>query len=354
LRQNEKGRIFTMKKKVLAAALAGVMVLAMAAGCAKPKVTLGQYKGLELTDISAKEVEDEMAAILESHATLVEVDRAAVEGDTVNINYVGTLDGVAFEGGTDDSEEGTDLELGSNSFIDGFEEGLIGATAGQKLDLNLTFPDPYENNPDLAGKAVVFSVTVNKVQETQIPELTDAFVVENYPQYGSTTEELTKALHDEMQKDTFYNQITKLIMESSTVEKMPADEIAEEALLMVRQYTSYAEYYASMYGIDTEMALYYFMGFESTEALQQYAQEYATSVIKNELILREIAKIEGIELTKDIYAEKAAEYAKSYGYETVEEFEEVYKKEEIETVILMNLVMDFIIDEATIIAPTEE
>ena len=340
-----------MKKRILAAVIAGLMVVSMAAGCAKPKVTLGQYKGLEVTDVSQAELEAEMKGILESHATLVAVDRAAAEGDTVNIDYIGTLDGVEFEGGM---AQGADLELGSGSFIDGFEDGLIGVAAGQTVELDLTFPDPYTNNPDLAGKAVVFTVTVNDVKELVTPEWTDEFATENYSELATTAEELKQVLLEEMQTDTFYTQITEAIMGNSTVENIPADDVAERTLKLVQQYTNYAETYASMYGVDAETMLYYMWGFESTAALQEYAQEYATEVVKNELILEEIAKVEGIEVSKELYDEKVAEYAEYYGYETVEEFEKDNGKDEIELSILVELVMEFLVDEATVVEPKTE
>lgn len=344
-----------MKKRILAAVIAGLMVVSMAAGCAKPKVTLGQYKGLEVTDVSQAELETRMQEILEEHAEWVAVLREAVEGDTVNINYEGKLDGVAFEGGTDASEEGTDLVLGSGSFIDGFEEGLIGTVAGQTLDLNLTFPDPYTKNPDLAGKAVVFTVTVNKVKELQTPEWTDEFAAENYAEVASTAEELKQALLENMQMDSFYSQITEDLMKNCTVDKIPTDDVAERALALVNEYTSYAQMYASMYGVDVATMLAY-LGFQSTAQLQQYAQEYATEVVKNEWILKEIAKVEGITVSDELYAEEVVEYAEYYGYDDVKEFEKDNKKENIEFSILAELVMEFLVDEAVVVAPkaTEE
>lgn len=340
-----------MKKRILAAVIAGLMVVSMAAGCAKPKVTLGQYKGLEVTDVSQAELEAEMKGILESHAELVAVDRPAAEGDTVNIDYVGKLDGVAFEGGT---AEDADLELGSNSFIDGFEDGLIGATKGQTLDLNLTFPDPYTNNPDLAGKAVVFTVTVNEVKETQIPEWTDEFAKENYEELASTAEELKQVLLEEMQMDAFYTQLTEKIMANCTVENVPADDVADRALAFVNRYTTYAQTYASMYGVDAQTILYYMYGFESTEALQKYAQEYAAELVKNELVLKEIANVENITVSDELYKQEVAEYAEYYGYDSVEEFEKDNKKADIEFSILAELVMEFLVDEAVIVPAKTE
>ena len=141
------------------------------------QVELGQYKGVEIEKadrtVTDEEVQDAVTSRLEANPDLVEVDRPAQNGDTVNIDFVGLHDGVAFDGGT---AEGYDLVLGSGSFIDGFEDGLVGAVKGQELSLELTFPDPYQNNPDLAGEDVVFDVTVNRVEESHTPELNDAFV----------------------------------------------------------------------------------------------------------------------------------------------------------------------------------
>ncbi len=341
-----------MKKKFLAAVLAGIMVIATAAGCGNPKVTLGQYKGLELTDITQEELEEEMAAVLESYAELVEVDRASKEGDTVNIDYVGKLDDVAFDGGSD---EDYDLELGSDSFIDGFEDGLIGLTAGTTVDLNLTFPEPYENNPDLAGKEVVFTVTVNAVKEEQVPELTDEFVQEKLSDFGSTVEEIWQVLKEEMQYETFYSQINTALLESCTVKNMDDDEIIINAQSVVEQYTQMATYYGYYYSLTAEQALYYFWGFESTEALQNWAKEYCTKSMKWQLILQEIAKTEGIEITDEIYEEKIADMAKEYDYEDdVDGFVEKYTKEKITQQMLIDEVIDFIIDEATVVEPKSE
>lgn len=339
-----------MKKKIMATLLAGVMVLAV--GCSSKSgsgnVTLGEYKGLTLTSVSQATVDEEINTILKSYAELVTVDRAAVEGDTVNINFVGTLDGVAFEGGTNDSEEGANLELGSNSFIDGFEDGLIGAVAGEERVLNLTFPDPYELNKEMSGKDVVFTVTVNSVQELVVPELTDEFIAENAEGYANV-EEYVEGLRDALNESSYFEQITELIMASSEVTEYPEDEVAAEKQAMIDYYNSYAEYYASYFGFDTETALAYFFNIESTEALETYAEEYAYQITKNKMILQEIAAIEEIQVTEADYNTQGLEYAISYGYEDLATFETDYGKEEIESVILLDMVMDFILEQAVIV-----
>lgn len=331
-----------MKKKFMALLLAGMMVLT--AGCGKEgKVTVGEYKGLALTSISQATLDEEVAAMLDYHAELVEVQRAAVEGDTVNIDYVGTKDEVAFEGGT---AEGYDLVLGSGSFIEGFEDGLIGVAAGDVRDLNLTFPENY-TNADLAGQAVVFHVTVNAVKEEVIPELTDAFVAENFEEY-TTVAEYTEALREALNLETYYDQATDLIMASSEVEKYDEEKVEKEKQALIEEYTNFASYYGSMYGFDAETAIQYILGFESIEAFEEEMGNYAYDIVKNEMIIKEIAAMEGIELTEELYNEKVTEYAANYGYEDVASFVENYGEDVVRKSLLAELVMEFIIDNAVI------
>jgi len=334
-----------MKKKFMAALLAGMMVLA--AGCgSKGKITIGEYKGLAVTSVSQADVDAEIKSMLEGMTELVEVDRAAEEGDTVNINYVGLLNGEAFEGGTDDSEEGFDLELGSNRFIAGFEEGLIGAVAGEKRDLNLTFPENY-TTPDLAGKAVVFQVTVNTVKEKHVPEFTDEFIAEKVPEYP-TVEKYTEALRENMNQTAYYTQITEQLMASSEVKKYNEAEVLLRKEKLIAEYTGYVEYYASYYGMDSETVLKYILGFESMDALEEEMGEYAYEVEKNAMIIAEIAKLEGIKVSDEDYNSGVAELAEYYGYSDVAEFEAVNGKEDIEESILSELVMEFLVENAVI------
>lgn len=168
-------------------------------GAAEDSVTLGEYKGVAYTpasvEITDEQVDKEVQKLADSN--LVEVDRPAAEGDTVNIDYVGKKDGVAFDGGT---ASGYDLKLGSNTFIDGFEDGLIGAVKGQKLDLDLTFPEGYPSE-DLAGQAVVFEVTVNAVKTPS--ELNDDLVMANTDY--KTLEEYREATRNDLEKQAADN-----------------------------------------------------------------------------------------------------------------------------------------------------
>lgn len=167
-------------------------------------IDIGEYSSIELDmypDVTDEDIENEINTLLLSMGETVEVtDRAAEEGDTLDIDFVGTVDGEEFEGG---SYSGYSLTLGSGTFIDGFEEGLIGAETGQTVTLNLQFPDPYRNNPDLAGKDVVFTVTVNSITETIYPEFNDAFVAENtdYSTVEEYREGTSRALEEQYHED---------------------------------------------------------------------------------------------------------------------------------------------------------
>ena len=138
---------------------------------AKDYVTLGQYTSLtypeEVTSVKEEDIQTRIDSIMSSHTYTNEVtDRAVQDGDTLNIDYVGKVDGVAFEGGSTDGN-GTQVTIGVTSYIDDFLEQLIGHQPGETFDIEVTFPDPYQNNPDLAGKDAVFVTTINYIEETE-------------------------------------------------------------------------------------------------------------------------------------------------------------------------------------------
>ena len=172
-------------KKIIATLLTGICTMALLVGCGSAasnrNIKISKYKGLEIEKVEAVEVtdaavEESIKSDLEILATETEVtDRPAQMGDVTTIDFLGKHDGVAFAGG-----EGKDyeLELGSGAFIDGFEEGIVGHSIGETFDLNLTFPDPYTRNPDLAGEEVVFTVTLKAIKGKNVPELTDDILSE--------------------------------------------------------------------------------------------------------------------------------------------------------------------------------
>ena len=258
-------------------------------------------------NVTDDEVQSYVESIVSSNPTMKEVDRAAKDGDVVNIDYVGKKDGVAFDGGT---AQGYDLTLGSGTFIDGFESGLIGVKKGDKIDLNLTFPEEY-GNTDLAGQAVVFEVTVNAVKESTDAKLNDEWV-ENYTGGNQTTvAEFLEDTKNEMQEQREQsehtielNSLIGAVVENSTFDINP-EAIEYEAQKMMQS----SQQSLAQYGIDLDSYLSMVgMTKEDYEAqMRTNGEEYA----KMKILVQEIAEKEGMDkLTEADY--KAIE--KQYGY----------------------------------------
>ena len=258
-------------------------------------VELGQYKGIEIEaadrTVTDEEVQDAVQSRLEANPDLVEVDRPAENGDTVNIDFVGLLDGVAFDGGTG---ENYDLELGSGSFIDGFEDGLVGAVKGQELSLELTFPDPYQNNPDLAGKDVVFDVTVNRVEEARTPELNDAFVqrISDFDTVDAWEADLRSQLEDTkaQQADTQEeNELFDAVVANATFTDIDNDVETEYQRLMDQNENLLAlqgvtlDQYLSIFGVDQA-------------AYEESMHNQAEFNVKLELVLQAVYTQENLEI----------------------------------------------------------
>lgn len=237
-------------KKFALMCLCGLTAAAFLTGCSsKSTVSLGQYKGVKVTVTSAEVSEDEVNAkvkdIMDANPNMVEVDRPAENGDTVNIDYVGSQDGVEFAGGTG---TGQDLVLGSNSFIPGFEDGLIGAKKGDVKELDLTFPAAYKE-PKLAGKPVTFKVTVNAVKEKQPAVLDDAFVqrvsdfktVEEF--VNDTRADLEKAKKQQVESKK-EQDVLKTVVDDSKV-KLSRSDVAKRYNAAIKSYTAEAGAYGT-------------------------------------------------------------------------------------------------------------
>ncbi len=337
-------------KKMIKIGLCSLLAAAMVIGCSKQEgaggtsgstVKLGEYKGITYTpqtvEVTDEDVDAEVQNLLQMYPTLTPVDRAAQLGDTVNIDYVGKIDGVEFDGG---SATGTNLSLGSGTFIDGFEDGLVGASKGDQVDLRLTFPDPYPNNPDLAGKPVVFEVTVNEVNESHPAELNEEFLTA-YTKYTSvdefmadTRKQLEEYAKTQAENENKYNIFTK-VMENSEI------TVSEEAVQAYYDnlYETYRKQ-AELYEIDMETLISYY-GMDQA-AFEEQLRTQAEEATKQEALVREIASKEKITV-EDADREALAE---EYGYESVEEMEEDAGEDMVETVILMDKVLDFLVANA--------
>ena len=316
-------------------------------------VTLGDYTGLSVTvDTSVSELEIDarvrtnlQMAGLESE----ELTEGTVQsGDVANIDYVGKKDDVAFEGGT---AEGFDLEIGSNTFIEGFEDGLIGVAIGETVDLPLTFPENYHAE-DLAGADVVFTVTVNSVKRPQ--ELTDDLVSELTDGAVTSVAAYRSQVMDELIQEKKVNidntanaYIYQLITQNSTIDGYPEDVISYDAQMM----KDYYEEYAAEYGMEFSDFLASFLGM-TQEQFEAETITYAQSAIAQELYMNAIAEVESLELTDEEYAERGAAFAKDYGYETLEELEAAYGADAVRTAIQQDKVMEFLRENNEIIEQT--
>ena len=315
-------------------------------------VTLGNYKGLEIVssvqEISDEEVESYINYLVSMSGELEEVtDRDVVEnGDVANIDYVGKKDGVAFDGGTD---TGYDLKIGSGSFIPGFEEGLVGVKKGETVDLNLTFPENYPAE-DLAGTDVVFTVTVNGIYQAVIPEFSDEFVASLEIENVATMDEYRaylKSMMEESEKETalqdMQTQLLAMATENAEVSGRPQELVDRFYNININNMT----YQAMMYGMDMEsfVSAYYGMDAETFEAETVAAAEESAA---QALVCLKIAAEENITVTDEEMDAAVEESYAEYGYPSAEEFKVAIDMEEYRDSLLLNKIVDFLVENATI------
>lgn len=292
----------------------------------RPDVTLGDYKGLTV-EVTKQEVTDaDIDARIEQDrqkvARTVDVEGRALEnGDTVNLDYAGSVDGVAFEGGT---AEGQTLTLGSNQFIPGFEEQMVGMNIGEEKDLNVTFPEQY-HAAELAGKAAVFHVKVNSATHTELPELNDEFAADasEYNTFAEYKDSIVKELNEKAAKNN------EVAVENALVEKATANAQMDIPEAMIRDQVNYIlremQMRMAYQGLRLEDYLKY-----TGQTVEQLADMYkgeAEQRVKMELTLEAIRKAEGVEPTDEDVQKQIAEQAERMG-QKVEDFEKTLTDEQ--------------------------
>ena len=310
-------------------------------------VTLGNYKGLHYSipeaEISDKEVEEVLVQERNSAAKLVTVGKAAELGDTVVIDYAGFCDGKQFEGGT--SNEPYPLELGSHSFIPGFEEQLVGAIAGEKRDVNVTFPEQY-HAPDLAGKEAVFKCMVHAVQQNELPALSDAFAKEHYNL--ETLDDLRKVIREDLQAEKKAQEMNKAI---NTLIRSIVDgsEIKlTDAFLTecIDQMMSYMNAQLQQQGAD--IATYcQFTGITEEKLREQVAVEAETNG-RTVAVLAAIAEEEQLEVTDEDIESELTRMAGQYGMQ-LDQLKSMIPAEQIEDMkngIRTTKAVDFVMQNA--------
>ena len=303
----------------------------------KGEVTkLGQYKGIEVTKedttVTDAELDQRIASILQANPEITEItDRPAQNGDTVNIDYVGMKDGVAFDGGT---AEGYDLELGSDAFIDGFEDGLIGANVGEERSLNLTFPEDY-GNADLAGQAVVFDVTVNKIEEKKNAILDDAFVqrVSDFSTVDEFKADTMAALQEEKEQSA-----AQQVEDDAFAAAVDNSEYSLNEAAVEQQYNNQLTYYENMvssYGFTMES--YAEMIGQTEDEFKETLHTAAENAIKQQLLIDAVAEKEGLTV-EDADCESLAE---NYGTD-LKTIQDTYGEDMVDQTALIYKVVEFI------------
>ena len=306
-------------------------------------VTLGEYKGLTITAKEPEAYTDEEYDIQTKQIYFNYVDetdgikdRPVQLYDMTNIDYEGKKDGVAFEGGT---AQGATLLIGSHSFIDGFEDGLIGVMPGKTVDLNLKFPDYYPNSAELAGQEVVFTVTVNF-----IPEMKD----ERVPEIGaldvSTVEELRAFVKEGMDEQAQENYLQEAQDEIWTqlMENVVFEEFPEELTAKSREnYAGILDQMAASWGIDAETYAQ-MMGMSYEDMLAQYAEGYA----KQLLIIQAIADAENLNLSEEALTARINAYAESAGLTEADLLANGLTNEDFRQSFLYEDVMSFLVENA--------
>jgi trigger factor len=281
-------------------------------------VTLPEYKGIGVSSTllvaDEDDVEDQISQILEDYAYYEQItDKAIEDGDTVNIDYVGSVDGVEFDGGSTQGN-GTTVTIGVTSYIDDFLEQLIGHTPGENFDIEVTFPDPYTNNTDLSGKDAIFNITINYIQGDEvIPEISDE-VAEDYG--FSSVDELKDDIRDWLVEQQTITYVDSIIATAECSE-IPDSVIEYYRNYMEGYYTAYAE----NYGVELDTFMTYY-GYEDFDDFFESNGDSVNDMALKALAYQAIAEIEGIGVTGDDITEAgytgyATYYGTGYVYQNV-------------------------------------
>ena len=369
-----------MRKKVLVLAFFASLALAMLTACGDKNnttntttptgtategkyhpcggsVKLGAYKGMtytrEVKEVTEEDVNKEIAAVLRQYPNYkkdeLRTGTLVKEGDALNIDYSGRLasSNVAFDGGT---AKDAFLVIGSNKFIPGFESSLIGKTVGETVDINVTFPDSYPNNPNLAGVATIFTVTINYVG-TAVEDIDDAYVKRYLSNVATSAAELRELLLKELKEeaeqdadDSMWDQILDQVIQNAVFASIDQKDINyyyDQNLAKLRQYAAY-------YKTDEETmykTLYSATGKSYSEFLEDN-RAASERTVKEFMVLQEIAKAENMTLTTEEYDEAVAGFMSKAGATVKADFEAEYGKDYLMYCALNDKVLAFLRDNA--------
>lgn len=358
-----------MKKKTikLGCTLALAFGLVAFTGCGNNKSTsaedmtkkyssmcnLANYMGVEYEEVKT-EITDELIqfnvdTLLSSKAsTGVKATGKAEDGDVVNIDFNGSINGEEFAGG-----KGTnyDLTLGSGRMIPGFEDQIVGHEVGEEFDINVTFPEEYPNNPDLQNVEAVFKIKINSVSTRIMPEYTDAFVAENTTY--STIKDYEESIKENYEKnDKLRNKATLIskIVEESEVTEYPEKEVEK----LIAENVKSVEDSAASYGYDLESYIQGVYGMESEDSFREYVAESVKNFLAEKIVVCAIADKEKITVNEDEILVFKKDLMKTYGYDDEAKFDEIMSEEDLIYYALSEKVTDFLLENAKPIATPQD
>lgn len=315
-----------------------------------PEVKLGQYKGLEAPKAEVKVVAADVNARLKEMADrnsrLVSVERAVKKGDTADIDFEGFDNGVAFDGG---KGENFDLEIGSGSFVPGFEDQLIGMKAGEEKDIDITFPENY--TPELAGKPVVFHVKVNEVKEKQVPAIDDEFAkdVSEFDTLKDLKADIKKKLTAERTESA--QRAFEDVLMAKVAEGIEADIPEEMVELQAERMMEQFKQQLASQGIPFEQ---YLKMTNTTEAdFRKQAQGPAADQVKMDLAVEAIIKAEGLEASDEDVESEMKSVAEKYGMD-LDTVKKYLRPEDVKEQVIREKVVKLVADSAVAVAPAEE
>lgn len=331
----------------LVQAEAGKPLIYTATVAVKPPVGLGKYKGVEVekTDVtvSDEEVDAELAAEQEKNASYNEItDRPVADGDKINLNFEGFVDGVAFEGG---KGEDYPLTIGSGSFIPGFEEQLVGAEIGKEIEVNVTFPENYQS-AELAGKPAVFKCTVLKITEKVLPELNDEFADDvsefsTLEEYKADIRKNLEVKKEEKARTEKENKVIDAIIADSEIE-IPEPMLKAQQEQIVDEFAQRLQ----SQGLNIDQYFSYIGG--SREKMMEEVKDRADKRIRTRLVLEEIVKAENIVATDEDFEVELGKLAEVYGtdLDTIKKIFEGREKDRMMEDIAVQKAVSFVADNA--------
>ena len=315
-----------------------------------PEVKLGQYKGLEAPKAEVKVVAADVNARLKEMADrnsrLVSVERAVKKGDTADIDFEGFDNGVAFDGG---KGENFDLEIGSGSFVPGFEDQLIGMKAGEEKDIDITFPENY--TPELAGKPVVFHVKVNEVKEKQVPAIDDEFAkdVSEFDTLKDLKADIKKKLTAERTESA--QRAFEDVLMAKVAEGIEADIPEEMVELQAERMMEQFKQQLASQGIPFDQ---YLKMTNTAEAdFRKQAQGPAADQVKMDLAVEAIIKAEGLEASDEDVESEMKSVAEKYGMD-LDTVKKYLRPEDVKEQVIREKVVKLVADSAVAVAPAEE